>query len=207
MAQFDEKKSRQMELMLAPAQERLKLYNPEDLCKKGSIQFDKENNQFVVESMNQKIYVSYPEYVIDQDLDMWHYLTILQYMDTADGSPLSGEYIGLAQMRDGLSRGRGYDTDISTMFAHDFIDVEADDFASACEKLGGKLVKSKADVTAVIHYAPMFPVMINFYEGDDEFKPSGKMLVDKHADHYLTVEAAGGACSAVLAMIRKNLKT
>ena len=49
----------------------------------------------------------------------------------------------------------------------------------------------------MIPYAPRFPVTFRFWCGDDEFPPSGKALVDAAAEHYLTLEAAGGACASV----------
>ena len=50
---------------------------------------------------------------------------------------------------------------------------------------------------------PFFPVTVHFWCGDEEFPASGKALVDAAAEHYLTLEAAGGACSsAVQANIR-----
>lgn len=125
-------------------------------------------------------------------------------MDTADGSPLSGQWIGLASMRGGLSRGTGFDKDIATMFARYFADTTAEEFQGACLRLGGEILPGKADVTVKIPYAPHFPVLVNFWEGDEEFTASGKTLVDAEAEHYLTIEAAGGACSAVIEEIRRE---
>lgn len=205
MEAYEEIQSRQMQLMLEPARERLKQYTIEELCRKGKLDYDAETAEFPVQSMGQIIHVHYPDFVIRENLEMWHHLTILQYMDTADGSPLSGTEIGLTQMRGGLSRGRGFDKDISLMFDRYFQNVTPDQFRDACIALGGEIKKSKADVSAVIWYAPMFPVTVNFWEGDDEFPPSGKTLVDANAEHYLTIEAAGGACSSVVQALKNTL--
>ena len=87
------------------------------------------------------------------------------------------------------------------MFSRGLRDATADDIARACEALGGAIISGKADVTAVIPYAPRFPVTVNFWCGDEEFPVSGKTLVDAAAEHYLTLEAAGGACSSVVQAI------
>ena len=121
--------------------------------------------------------------------------------NTADGTPLTGRQIALSEMRGGLSRGLGFDKDISLMFSRGLRDATADDIARACEALGGAIISGKADVTAVIPYAPRFPVTVNFWCGDEEFPASGKALVDAAAEHYLTLEAAGGACSSVVQAI------
>ncbi len=138
---------------------------------------------------------------------MWRHLTLLQYLDTADGTPLAGTEIALSQMRGGLSRGWGFDKDLSLMFSREFHDASAEDVARACRALGGRIVPGKADVNAVIHYAPRFPVTVHFWCGDEEFPASGKVLVNAAAEHYLTLEAAGGACSSVVQAIIRVLKS
>ena len=196
-------KHRQMALMLAPAREKLIGRDIAELCKNSDVSFNIETNELLLPSLGETIHIQLPDFVITQELDMWRHLTLLQYLDTADGTPLTGKGIALSEMRGGLSRGLGFDKDISLMFSRDLRDASAEDFARACEALGGQIIPGKADVSAVIPYAPRFPVTVHFWCGDDEFPASGKTLVDAAAEHYLTLEAAGGACSsAVQAIIR-----
>lgn len=202
----EELQQKQLFAMLEPAQERLRRYSVQELCDKAAITYEEKTGDFIVPSLNMQIRVHYPDFTINQPLNMWHHLTILQYMDTADGSALTDNWISLADMRGGLSRGFGFNKDIETMFRRDFGNISAEQFAQACEKLGGRLQKNRADVSAVIPYAPMFPITVNFWESDDEFPASGKVLVNEMAEHYLTIEAAGGACSAVVFEISKMLK-
>ncbi|MGN0801844.1 MAG: DUF3786 domain-containing protein [Candidatus Faecivicinus sp.] len=67
----------------------------------------------------------------------------------------------------------------------------------AC-RIGSAESGRRADASIVVQYAPRFPILLNFWESDDEFPCSGKAFVDANAHHYLTIEAAGGACSAVI---------
>lgn len=204
-------KNRQFQLMLEPARQRLKKYTIEELCEKGNIEFCKEESEFVVSSMGQKIKVHYPDFVIKQELEMWHHLTLLQYMAMADGSSLTGKWIDLSQMRGGLSRGSGFNKDITSLFEKNFVDVSVDAFQKACQELGGVIVEGRADISVKIPFAPMFPIQINYWEGDDEFPPSGKVLVDENAEHYLTIEAAGSACiivvNEIISLLRKSIKS
>ena len=199
-------KKRQMELMLTPAQEKLKQRNITALCENAAVSLDTVANELLLPSMGDVIHIHLPDFVITQELDMWRHLTLLQYLDTADGTPLTGREIALSEMRGGLSRGPGFDKDISLMFSRDLRDASAENFARACEALGGRIVPGKADVSAVIPYAPRFPVTVHFWCGDEEFPASGKALVDAAAEHYLTLEAAGGACSSVVQAIIRALK-
>lgn len=194
---------RQFELMLTPARERLLGRDIADMCDRAAVTLDSETGALLLPSMGEVIRVRLPDFVIAQELDMWRHLTLLQYLDTADGTPLTGREIALSEMRGGLSRGLGFDKDIALMFSRDCRGAAAEDVARACAALGGRIVPGKADVTAVIPYAPRFPVTLRFWCGDEEFPPAGKALVDAAAEHYLTLEAAGGACSSVVqALIR-----
>lgn len=42
-------------------------------------------------------------------LPQWHALTLLHYLDLADGAPLTGQTIAFSQHRDGFVRGGGLD--------------------------------------------------------------------------------------------------
>ena len=201
-----DRKHRQMALMLAPAREKLIGRDIAELCKNAAVSIDSETQELLLPSMGEVVRVQLSDFVITQELDMWRHLTLLQYLDTADGTPLAGKEIALSQMRGGLSRGQGFEKDISLMFSRDLLDASAEDFARACEALGGRINTGKADVSAVIPYAPRFPVTVLFWCGDDEFPASGKTLVDAAAEHYLTLEAAGGACSSVVQAIIRALK-
>ena len=200
-------KNRQMALMLAPAQERLTGRDIAELCQNAAVSLDCAANELLLPSMGEVIHIRLPDFVITQELDMWRHLTLLQYLDTADGTPLTGREIALSEMRGGLSRGLGFDKDISLMFSRDLRDASAEDFARACEVLGGSIVPGKADANVVIPYAPRFPVTVHFWCGDEEFPAAGKTLVDAAAEHYLTLEAAGGACSSVVQSIIRVLKS
>lgn len=203
---MEERKNRQLQAMLEPAMERLKEYNPKDICENAKVNYEEEEKMFCIPSMGQDIKVRYPDFTIDRQLEMWHHLTLLQYLYTADGAALSGNWKGLQQMRGGISRGRGFDKDIETMFDRYFSKTTKEEFAAACVRLGGEIIDGKADITAVIYYMPQFPVLVTFWEADDEFGASGKTLVDENAEHYLEIEAAGGACSAVVQELRKQVE-
>ncbi len=192
--------------MLLPARERLKKYTIEELCRKGHIDYEKRQQEFVFFSMGQEIRVSYPDFTVSGCLGLGHMLTILQYMDTADGCANFDHAISLQQMRGGLSRGQGFDIEIGKLFRKKLSPYSADQFAWACRELGGKVVPGRGDVTAVISYAPMFPITVNFWEADEEFAASGKTLVDLSAEHYLGVEAAGSACKALVLLLAEVLQ-
>ena len=200
-----ERQNQQLMAMLPPAQERLRKYTPEEICRKAGVCFDPELQELFFESLGKTIHIHIPEYTIQPPLDMWHTLTLLQYLDTADGTEPEGSWISLSEMPGGLARGDGFNRDIETMFARYFSNTTKEAFAEAARSLNARIIPSKADISAVFPYAPRFLVLLNFWEADEEFPSSGKALVKAGAEHYLTIEAAGGACSAVVQAVRDAL--
>ena len=61
---------------------------------------------------------------------------------------------------------------------------------AACESLGGTLQPrmAGADVTCQIPVTPFFPVLLQFWEGDEEFPPKLLILWDRNADQFLHFE-------------------
>lgn len=65
-----------------------------------------------------------------------------------------------------------------------------DALKAACEKLGGTLQPSMAgaDVTCRIPVTEFFPVLLQFWDGDEEFPPRLILLWDRNADQFLHFE-------------------
>ena len=61
---------------------------------------------------------------------------------------------------------------------------------AACESLGGVLLDrmAGADVTCLIPVTPFFPVLLQFWEGDEEFPPKLMLLWDRNTDKFLHFE-------------------
>ena len=51
-------------------------------------------------------------------------------------------------------------------------------------------VDGKADLSVRFSLFPRYPMLLNIWLEDEEFPAAGKLLVDKSADHYLTIEDA-----------------
>jgi len=61
---------------------------------------------------------------------------------------------------------------------------------AACEKLGGALqpTMAGADLTCQFLVTPFFPVLLQFWEGDEEFSPKLLLLWDRNTDQFLHFE-------------------
>ena len=69
-------------------------------------------------------------------------------------------------------------------------DGRVEELKAACAELGGTLEKSVAgaDVTCKIPVTPFFPVLLQFWEGDDEFPPKLMLLWDRNSMRFLHFE-------------------
>ena len=66
----------------------------------------------------------------------------------------------------------------------------AEKLKAACKKLGGIMQKpmARADVTCLIPVTSFFPVLLQFWDGDEEFEPELVLLWDKNSNQFLHCE-------------------
>ena len=69
-------------------------------------------------------------------------------------------------------------------------DGHLDELKAACESLGGILQPpmAGADLTCRFGVTPFFPVLLQFWQGDDEFPPKLMLLWDRNTDKFLHFE-------------------
>lgn len=82
------------------------------------------------------------------------------------------------------------DTETFTKKIAELFDGRIDALKIACERLGGVLQPpmAGADLTCRFSVTPFFPVLLQFWEGDEEFPPKLLLLWDRNADKFLHFE-------------------
>lgn len=82
------------------------------------------------------------------------------------------------------------DTETFTMEAAALFDGHLEELKAACEKLGGTHERSMAgaDITCRIPVTPFFPVLLQLWEGDDEFPPKLQLMWDRNTNSFLHFE-------------------
>ena len=82
------------------------------------------------------------------------------------------------------------DTGTFTKKAAALFDGHIEELKAACEKLGGTMEKrlAGADITCCIPVTHFFPVLLQFWEGDDEFPPKLQLMWDRNANSFLHFE-------------------
>ena len=182
------KENRAFMEMLKVARQWLSDKEPLEIAKKTGIAYDEENACFHLQSMGTEIYIHYPDYKIEPFINEWHQLVILHYMNLADGTELAKKWMSMGEMKNGLVRGGDFDLRCENVISERLSQISADEFLEKCQKIGGTVVDSNADITIQFDLLPYYPVLFKLWLADEEFKASGKLLVDASADHYLTIE-------------------
>jgi hypothetical protein len=147
--------------------------------------------------------LSFPELIgynnRDDQLPDFLQALLLYYLNTADGTSLTGKWVSFADLPDGRMYNaafQGYSGDeIVKAFGFDL-----DAFKSACLKAGGKPVDI-GSASFTFQALPRLPLMITYWLGDEDFPSSCKILFDESACHYLPIDA----CAILGSMLVRKL--
>lgn len=182
--------------MLRAARERLSAQSPTEIARKSGASF--VDGEFLLRSLGREVCVSADDCRARPTLPEWHLLTLLHYLSSADGAPLTGRPLSFAQYPGGMARGENFNRDVERVVREKLGKMDAAELERRCRALGAKIVLSNADFCAEFFFAPRWPVWLKLWLADDEFPASGRMLVDECAAHFLTIEDAVTVGSLIL---------
>lgn len=86
-------------------------------------------------------------------------------------------------------------------------DGHLEELKAACTKLGGTMEKrlAGADITCRIPVTHFFPVLLQFWEGDDEFPPKLQLMWDRNTDSFLHFETTFYLQGDLIERLRRNM--
>lgn len=187
--------------MMKVAREWLTGIDPLEIAEKAGIPFEEEKACFRLFSMGTEIQIHYPNYEITPYVNEWQQLITLHYMKLADGTPLTGRWISMREIKDGLIRGGDFDLRCENVIRQRLSRISAEEFSEKCKAIGGRIVDGNADFTVRFDFLPYYPLLLKLWFADEEFPASGKLLADAAADHYLTIEDAVTAGQVIMEML------
>ncbi len=116
------------------------------------------------------------------ELDMFSSSIILHYLLTADGTPITGEWINYRDLPDGMF----YSSTILGVLKPLLLKFETDGtaFVDKISEIGGISNKSFKHAGTLYPFK-RFPILFIFEEKDEEFDAGIRVLFDKSASHYL----------------------
>ena len=86
-------------------------------------------------------------------------------------------------------------------------DGHPEELKAACGKLGGTVLErmAGADITCRIPVTSFFPVLLQFWSGDEEFPPKILLLWDRNTDRFLHFETTFYLQGDLLERLRKRM--
>ena len=117
-------------------------------------------------------------------------MTIYDMLCHGDGKelpPLSGKWTLVANF---AAAGASPSADVFSQKYADYFAGKTEALKQACIRLGGQIQPrlAGADVTAQLPAFPFFPVLLQFWDADDEFPSQIKIMWDDQTMRYLNFE-------------------
>ena len=158
--------------------------DPEDICNRAELSFDRESGLCILKSFSQDIFISLKnkrmfgsspisDFLLNK-LGRYSRLSVLYYLIGARNIPLSGKLVKPDDMSEFLKRGM---------------------------ELGGDSL-SYGDASLRLFPFPRIPVVLITCKGDDEFHPCANLLFDATCEAHLTPDVIWStAMMSVLIML------
>ncbi len=197
-----------------------------DIAKKLFLQYDQQRliQKFGLGADEDWIYLTYlhtPCRIGRQDGGIWEYsgehwlecrdystvMTIydlLCYHKGEHAPALLGQWCTVGNfIVAGITDTEGFTRKYAALF-----DGKRDKLQAACQQLGAVLQPSMAgaDVTALFAVTPFFPLLLQFWEGDEEFPPKLLLLWDRNSNQFLHFETTFYLQGDLLARLRAHME-
>ena len=182
------KDDRAYEQMLSAAQARLSGQDPMTIAIRSAMPFDAFKGYFYWPSLGDTVRINPLDWSVTGCRGNWHVLTVLHYLYTADGTPLSGQLITFGQQKDGAARGGDFDRRCEATLGKALGSLEKTEAEKRCLRLGGRIIPSNADLCAEFAFLPRYPVTLKLWFADDDLEGSARLFLDRSCDSYLTIE-------------------
>lgn len=131
---------------------------------------------------------------------------LLYYFVSADGTPLTGQWVSFADLPGGRIYNQafqGYSGDVLRNFIPHEQSLER--FKTACLALGGQPLEI-GSASFTFPALPRVPLLLTFWLGDEDFPSSCKVLFDSSATHYLPIDGCAILGSQLTSRLIKALR-
>lgn len=163
-----------------------------DMCGAQFEPFDEGGGQFHLALWGRAIAISYPEFTPHlekeaQPVSVMDQALMLYYLNSADGTPLSGRWISFADLPDGRFYNQAFQGYTGHKLARAFQnDLPA--FERAACSIGGEPY-ALGDAAFTFQALPCVPLLAVFWLGDEDFPSTCQVLFNASAGHYLPTDA------------------
>ena len=148
--------------------------------------------EFLLPFWEHQVLLTYPDfkaYLLPErkPASSFNLAMLLYYFSTADGALLTGHWIAFSELPDGRFYAQAFQSYTGQELARAFQGDSAG-FARAALGLGGQ-AQSLGDASFSFLPLPRVPLLVAFWQGDEDFPASFQVLFDASAPHYLPTDA------------------
>jgi hypothetical protein len=112
---------------------------------------------------------------------------LLYYFSVADGAPLSDRWISFSELPDGKFYNQAFQGYTGQRLVQVFKNNRQSFELAAARQDGRRL--SHGDVGFMFQALPRIPLMVAYWQGDEDFPSNFQILFDASASHYLPTDA------------------
>lgn len=161
---------------------------------------DPGNGEFHLQVWGREVTIPFPELNAKdtqtrKELAIALQALILYYFRTADGTPAANRWISFSELPDGRFYNQAFQGYTGKKLARSF-QGDINDFEDAAQKLGG-VRHSFGDAAFTFQVLPRVPLMVVFWQGDEDFPSSCQILFDASTANYLPTDACAIAGSTL----------
>lgn len=191
----------------AASRERLKKLNPLQIAESSLYQFNQGKSCFLLDSFGQTFEITYPEGNLSfagqpekHPLLDWR-LPLLNYLSASKPLPLTGEWVTYRDLPQGNVFYPSIRTNVLEPLGRFYSECNREALVNGLEHLGFKFIDNKADLAAKGLFTPRIPVLVQFWEGEDEIPASCQILFDSSAGSQMHIEDAAALCNLVRTLV------
>ena len=171
---------------------RIRKMDLEESAKRAGADYQSGGNgeKIIVHFFSEPYYIQFPQIEFSsptkKTVSLVARILLLHYLMKADGSPLTGKWVGYKDIPGGLLYASVFARRVTEPLARKF-GRSAKKFKEIGIKLGGDQ-GDFGDASFVLKVFPFIPFQYVLWEGDEEFPPTVQLLFDASIDHYLSLE-------------------
>lgn len=171
---------------------RIKEMDLEERAKKAGADYQRGENgeKVVVHFFSEPYHIHFPQMEFSSPtkkiVSLVARILLLHYLMRADGSPLTGKWVGYKDISGGLLYASVFARRVTEPLVRKF-GKSAKGFREIGIKLGGE-PGEVGDASFILAVFPFIPFQYVLWEGDEEFPPTVQLLFDASVDHYLSLE-------------------
>lgn len=185
---------------------RLHSFRPAEIQRKSLCKYDPVTGLFSLESLGHTLEISYanPEVTfggVKEKVPMEWALIVLNYLSSSRDISIEKELVTYRDLPLGNVFFPNIKKNVLKVLADFYSDSDKEKLSSTLSGLGFQQVDSSADLTVNGYFAPRVPIMLRFWEGDDEIPSSCQILFDTTIAEQMHIEDIAALCGIVKNLI------